>query len=344
MKRISLNKAFRYLCMAVMTLSATGAFAAIPLAGIYEMNDKADGSKHQMYLELDFINSRPDFTQTFTTKRSEFKLLPSDFMRAKKLSREFKGTTAPGFGKYRHHMLFSSSEEFRITNPRLKKGIILVDWENTLGKKGEAIIIPQPDGSLVTYGLTTFDRLIGPDGHKLTLVKSLLPDKDNGGNNDKADKEQPGTITADGGLVQEIVTICTYPGGVPDAIKRLKEIPDSDSTDGTPAPGNVAPAAVPEPVASDEPQGSEKRPATAPVSEDKKDDTFNTFVREGIWRASSTLAKLGMGQNGMMTAAATFSDGGNGTVVMNMTQEIAPGDCHTYRFEYVYYKSEGKRS
>ena len=58
-------------------------------------------------------------------------MLPSDFMRAKKLSREFKGTTAPGFGKYRHHMLFSSSEEFRITNPRLKKGIILVEWENT---------------------------------------------------------------------------------------------------------------------------------------------------------------------------------------------------------------------
>lgn len=337
MKRISLNKAFRSLCMAVMTLSATGAFAAIPLAGIYEMNDKADGSKHQMYLELDFINSRPDFTQTFTTKRSEFKLLPSDFMRAKKLSREFKGTTAPGFGKYRHHMLFSSSEEFRITNPRLKKGIILVDWENTLGNKGEGIIIPQPDGSLVTYGLTTFDRLIGPDGHKLTLVKSLLPDKDNGGNNDKPDKEKPETITADGGLVQEIVTICTYPGGVSDAIKRLKEIPDSDSTDGTPAPGNVAPAAVPEPVASAEPQGSEKRPATAPVSEDKKDDTFNTFVREGIWRASSTLAKLGMGKNGIMTAAAKFSDGGNGTVVMNMSQEIAPGDCHVYSFEYIYY-------
>ncbi len=90
-------------------------------------------------------------------------------------------------------MLFSSSEEFRITNPRLKKGIILVEWENTLGKKGEAIIIPQPDGSLVTYGLTTFDWLIGPDGHKLTLVKSLLPDKDND-NSDKPDKEKNGNI------------------------------------------------------------------------------------------------------------------------------------------------------
>lgn len=326
MKITTLNSAFRTLCIAVMTVTATGASASIPLAGIYEMNDKEDMSKHQMYLELDFINSRPDFTQTFTTKRSEFKLLPSDFMRAKKLSREFKGTTAPGFGKYRHHMLFSSSEEFRITNPRLKKGIILVEWENTLGKKGEAIIIPQPDGSLVTYGLTTFDRLIGPDGHKLTLVKSLLPDKDNG-NNDKPDKEKTETFTADGGLVQEIITICTYPGGVPDAIKRLRELPDDDT-----------PATAQKPVATAKPQASEKRPATTTIPEDKKDDTFNTFVSNdgSIWRANSTLAKLGLGKTGVMVASATFTDGGNGTVIMNMAQDIAPGNCKVYHFEYIY--------
>ena len=68
MKITTLNSAFRTLCIAVMTVTATGASASIPLAGIYEMNDKEDMSKHQMYLELDFINSRPDFTQTFTTK------------------------------------------------------------------------------------------------------------------------------------------------------------------------------------------------------------------------------------------------------------------------------------
>ena len=69
MKITTLNSAFRTLCIAVMTVTATGASASIPLAGIYEMNDKEDMSKHQMYLELDFINSRPDFTQTFTTKK-----------------------------------------------------------------------------------------------------------------------------------------------------------------------------------------------------------------------------------------------------------------------------------
>lgn len=96
MKITTLNSAFRTLCIAVMTVTATGASASIPLAGIYEMNDKEDMSKHQMYLELDFINSRPDFTQTFTTKRSEFKLLPSDFMRAKKSAANSRGQRLRG--------------------------------------------------------------------------------------------------------------------------------------------------------------------------------------------------------------------------------------------------------
>lgn len=340
----------------VLTISASDATASIPLAGIYEMNDKADMSKHQMYLELDFINSRPDFTQTFTGKRAEFKLLPSDFMRAKKLSRKFKGTTAPGFGKYRHHMLFSSSEEFRITNPRLKRGIILVDWENTLGNKGEAIIIPNPDGSLVTYGLTTFDRLIGPDGHKLTLVRNLLTDTGNGGGNgDNKDKNKPETIQVDSDFAEEIKTICAYPG-VPDAIRRLRELPDDNapsapasavpSAPAASAPTESAPASTESAPAKPKTTGSPEagrtgttsggsKPATA--SANKDNDTFNTFVSNdgSSWKGHMTMAKLG--RDGMITASATFSDGGNGTVIMNMSQDIAPGDCHVYHFEYIYY-------
>ena len=86
-----------------------------------------------MYLELDFTNSRPDFTQTFTTKKSEFRLLPADFMNAGKLAKEFKGTKAPGFGKYRHKMLVASSEEFRITNPRSDKWV--AQWSSSCDYK-----------------------------------------------------------------------------------------------------------------------------------------------------------------------------------------------------------------
>ncbi len=220
MKQTTLSSAFRTLFIAVMALTTATSFASIPLAGIYEMDARPDLSKHQMYLELDFINSRPDFTQSFTGKRAEFKLLPADFMNAKKLSQKFKGSSAPGFGKYRQQTLFSNTEEFRITNPRLKKGVVLVDWENTAGIKGEAVIIPQSDGSIITYGLTSFDRLLSPDGHKLQLVKSLLP-PDFGRN--FSDYAQPGSATAS--FVEEIKTDCG-----PDlkgTLKRLKEMPDT---------------------------------------------------------------------------------------------------------------------
>lgn len=205
--------------MTVMTISASGAFAAIPLAGIYEMDARPDLSKHQMYLELDFINSRPDFTQTFTGKKAEFKLLPADFMNAKKLKTAFKGTSAPGFGKYRQQTLFSNTEEFRITNPRLKKGVVLVDWENTDGIKGEAVIIPQSDGSIITYGLTSFDRLLSPDGHKLQLVKSLLP-PDSGRN--FSDYAKSGSATA--AFTEEIKTNCG--SDLKGTLRRLREMPD----------------------------------------------------------------------------------------------------------------------
>lgn len=323
MKILSPNNGFRALCAVVVAFVGIGASASIPIAGIYEMNENLDMSRHQMYLELDFINSRPDFTQTFTGKNSEFKLLPSDFMNAKKLSHRFEGTTAPGFGKYRHKMLFSSSEEFRITNPRLKKGIVLVDWENGDGVKGEAIIIPNPDGSLVTYGLTTFDRLIGPDSLRLEFVRDLLPRNGNSGG-----EKEPVTISTDGNFVEEIKTICAYPG-VADAIKRLRELPDDGA-----AP---APATPQEPVAS-EPVGTQASEVSG-TSTDKPDktDTFHILVGNdgSTWKGSMSLAQFG--QSGLMSGSATFADGGDGTLIMNMIQEIAPGGGKVHRFEYIYY-------
>lgn len=342
MKANLLNKSLRALLTAAAALSCSGAFAAIPLAGIYEMNDCEDMNRHQMYLELDFTNSRPDFTQTFTTKKSEFRLLPADFMNAGKLAKEFKGTKAPGFGKYRHKMLVASSEEFRITNPRSKKGIILVDWEANSGEKGEAIIIRDSDSTLVTYGLTTFDRLIGPDGHKLLLVKNLLPER-----------VKPATTSADGELVKEIITICTYPGKVPEAIKRLKELPDDDAVPTAPAkPAKPATPATPATPAKPKSNAKPDMPVnSAPSTAIPKASTAtprDTVAREtdkvfsalvsndnAVWRGSMNMAK--MGRNGVITASATFSDGGKGTVVMNMKQDIAPGDCKVYSFEYLYY-------
>ncbi|WP_288146136.1 hypothetical protein, partial [Xylanibacter caecicola] len=146
-----------YLLSITICISATlfinstiSAQTKINLAGIYELNIKKDGGTHQMYLELDFVNNRPDFTQTFTGKTADLKLLPEDFMNAKKLKQRFKGTTAPGFGRYREKYLLSITEEFRITNPHIKKGIVIADWENEMGKTGKVIIIPNEDGSVIT--------------------------------------------------------------------------------------------------------------------------------------------------------------------------------------------------
>ena len=115
-----------YLLSITICISATlfinstiSAQTKINLAGIYELNIKKDGGTHQMYLELDFVNNRPDFTQTFTGKTADLKLLPEDFMNAKKLKQRFKGTTAPGFGRYREKYLLSITEELRLTNAHI---------------------------------------------------------------------------------------------------------------------------------------------------------------------------------------------------------------------------------
>lgn len=91
----------RCLAVCLCLLPGTAAQAQINLAGVYELNRKVDISVHQMYLELDFVNSRPDFTQSFSGQKASFKYLPADFMNAKKLKQNFKGTTAPGFARYR---------------------------------------------------------------------------------------------------------------------------------------------------------------------------------------------------------------------------------------------------
>lgn len=233
------------LLLILMAFAATPCLNAskpINLAGIYEMNQKVDdGRRHIMYLELDFINGRPDFTQTFTTKESKFTLIPRDFMNAKKLKKTFQGTTAPGFGKSRLKNLVSLNDEFRITNPRKRSGVILADWDDSYGEKGKVIIIPQADGSLVTYGLTTYDdRAMSPDGLRLQLVKSLLP---GGGNDNAAPQLDPSFTTAKSIKQREdIASICNF--NFNDAVKKLEEMPDDDDSNtaaDTPAPKDTAP-------------------------------------------------------------------------------------------------------
>lgn len=77
----------RCLAVCLCLLPGTAAQAQINLAGVYELNRKVDISVHQMYLELDFVNSRPDFTQSFSGQKASFKYLPADFMNAKNLNR-----------------------------------------------------------------------------------------------------------------------------------------------------------------------------------------------------------------------------------------------------------------
>lgn len=205
--------------IALLAQTSVSAQNRINLAGIYELNTKVDGGTHQMYLELDFVNQRPDFTQTFTEKTSAFKLLPEDFMNAKKLKQKFKGTKTPGFGKYREKYLLSITEELRITNPHVKKGVIIADWENDMAKTGKVIILPNEDGSIVTYGLTSLDRSLSPDGMRLELTKELATDS--------KEKKYTETAAANAGFIEEIRTSCTtdFPG----TIQRLLGMPD-DST------------------------------------------------------------------------------------------------------------------
>ena len=156
-------------------IAGFGVNAQIPLAGIYEGADKNMAASRNMYVVLDFINGTPDFTQQFTTKESTFKVLPKDFMNAKKLSKVFAGTKAPGFSRYRTKVLLSNWEEMKITNPRLKNGIVICDWEDTYNRKGKCAILRLPNDSITIYGLSALDPSISPDGLRLELVKSLLP-------------------------------------------------------------------------------------------------------------------------------------------------------------------------
>lgn len=222
-------------------LAGTAAQAQINLAGIYELNQKVDGETYQMYLELDFVRQRPDFTQTFTGKTATFKLLPADFMNAKKLTKQFKGTKAPGFGRFRDKSFLTLTDEFKITNPRAKGGVIVADWENALNKSGKVVIIPEPDGALVTYGLTTFNRKFSPDGLRIELVKDLMPA--NTGN--RWGVAAPGTPPAEPN--DEMKKKCK--DDLPGTIECLLRLPD-DTTE--PAPSSSGNGTNPAPTGNNE--------------------------------------------------------------------------------------------
>ncbi|MBD5420995.1 MAG: hypothetical protein HDR47_07170 [Bacteroides sp.] len=159
----------------LLVSSASFASEPINVAGVYECDAKPNGVRKQMYLTLDFINGTPDFTQVFTEKESSFKRLPKDFMNAKKLSRSFGGSTAPGFGKFREKYLFANTDEFRLTNPRIEDGIIIADWTTDRGEKGECQIIVNEDRSLRILGLTKLSRELSPDDIEIGLVEDRLP-------------------------------------------------------------------------------------------------------------------------------------------------------------------------
>lgn len=162
--------------LSVMVSPFTAGAKQINLAGVYEANDKKDGLRRQMYMTLDFLNDRtPDFTQVFTTKESQFKYLPKDFMNAKKLKRNFAGTFAPGFARYREHFLFANTEEIRFSNPEAEDGLIKADWVSTDGHKGICYFIVNPDRTVQILGLTALPRELSPDYLVLNLVEDRLP-------------------------------------------------------------------------------------------------------------------------------------------------------------------------
>lgn len=165
----------RLLIAAVGVIFGLMANAQVNLAGVYEgeMNDNV--TRKRMYANLDFLNGVPDFTQIFKEKNASMKILPSDFMNAKKLKKNFAGQTAPGFIRYNSKTIFSSTEELKLTNPRLEDGVLAVDWVNNEGNKGKCFIIVKPDNSIQFLGLTTMDTDFGPDNLVLTQVENKLP-------------------------------------------------------------------------------------------------------------------------------------------------------------------------
>lgn len=164
--------------ISTLVLLISGAFLVsadnIPLAGVFEGSDKVNGLSRHMYMVLDFVNGTPDFTQQFTTKESTFKVLPKDFMNAKKLSKAFSGQRAPGFSRYREKWLLANWEEMKIMNPRNRGGIIICDWIDSQNNKGKCAIVPLLNDSIAIYGLSMLDKEISSDGMHLELVKNLL--------------------------------------------------------------------------------------------------------------------------------------------------------------------------
>lgn len=167
---------FRLLLTSCIICLAGAIQAGIPFAGIYEGADKNLAASRQMYVVLDFMNGTPDFTQQFTTKESTFKVLPKDFMNAKKLTKAFAGSKAAGFSRYRNKVLFTNWEEMRLTNPRVRGALIVCDWEDALSRKGKCAIMRLPNDSITIIGLSAMDPSISPNWLRLELVKNLLPD------------------------------------------------------------------------------------------------------------------------------------------------------------------------
>lgn len=158
-----------FLCCLGISLQAQ---EKMNLAGVYETNVKDGISSKMMYAILDFNNfAAKDFTQLFTEKTAQFKQLPEDFMNAKKLKKSFAGTTAAGFVKYREKTLFATTEELKLTNPRMEQGMILADWQSAAGAKGTCAIIVNDDNSIQFFGLTNLDYSLGPDGVIATCVE-----------------------------------------------------------------------------------------------------------------------------------------------------------------------------
>lgn len=165
----------RLLFIVACSLIGLMSHAQVNLAGVYEgeMNDNI--TRKRMYANLDFLNGVPDFTQIFKEKNAPMKILPSDFMNVKKLKKNFSGQTAAGFIRYNSKTLFSSTEELKLTNPRIEDGILTADWENNERKKGKCFIIVNPDKSIQFLGLTTLATELNPDNLVLTQVEEKLP-------------------------------------------------------------------------------------------------------------------------------------------------------------------------
>lgn len=120
----------------------------------------------------------------------------------------------------------------------MKRGVVVADWENDMGTTGKVIIIPNEDGSIITYGLTQLDRSLSPDGMRLEHVKDLT-----GGNAGKKPSDLAKSGTATAGFIEKIRTSCgqDFQG----TVERLVSMPD-DAGDGQPAKPSSAGKPVPQ--------------------------------------------------------------------------------------------------